>query len=122
MRNVKNKKFNQIHFLSITMGLSMLYFASVGIKHTFDSKYTTAVVIVNNDNALIINNDECYENINDRNILVLQFDDEKCHSYKVNEIDYLSINDLAVSLVGEDGNVTYYEFEREKNKTLSNVK
>lgn len=92
--------------------LFFLIIATMGINFSLHKKNhletCNKAVILNEDNALIVDITSLDDGF---------FDCENCSVVYVDESKGVSANDIAVSLVGEDGEVYYYNYET-KQKVL----
>lgn len=122
-----NKNMKKKLLLASLLGGSLLSTGCVGNQKVFDGGHTfDKAIIYNNDEALIVDV-ETYTICGDgQQIQVELKDGTVLVSSTFNTIlvdgDGLSANDIAVSLVGEDGNVYYYNSETKSEKILVNEK
>lgn len=129
-KDYKQEGFNSIRFLTSSLGLALVFLFGIGVKSSLNSNADdemdsaiSSAILINDDNASIIDIESEYmDNINRDNILIIEMDDKQniSDSYLVKETGELSINDMAVELVGEHGNVTYYKLANDDNKILVN--
>lgn len=113
--NIDGEKMNNTFWrILMALGGTMMisFVLGIGVKEASKRKEIDKILLYNGDNAIIFDKeDDSIENMQFDNCSVIYIDEDKG----------ISANDIAVSLVGEDGTVYYYNSET-KEKTLINQK
>lgn len=114
-KNIYVQKINNTSwrgFICTSVFIILVSIFGVANKQIEKEEKMDKVLLYNSDNAVIFDKeDEALENMNFDNCSIIYIDEDSG----------ISANDIAVSLVGEDGTVYYYNSET-KEKTLINQK